>query len=84
MADKGLGSRNADGRRILDFSETYDLAITNTFFKKWELHLVKYESCGCSTQIDYWLAQRADLKAVMDAKVIPSDHVYLPSLVAGT
>lgn len=30
---QGLGVRNDDGIRILDFAAVHDLAVTNTFFK---------------------------------------------------
>lgn len=69
----GFGSRNEDGERILTWAEAHDLAITNTFFRKRESHLITYESGGRKTQIDYWLLKRTDLKLAMDCKVIPSD-----------
>jgi Reverse transcriptase (RNA-dependent DNA polymerase)/Endonuclease/Exonuclease/phosphatase family len=72
---QGYGNRNDDGCRVLDFAEAHDLAIANTFFKKRLSHLVTYASGGRTTQIDYWLIQRRNLKLVSNAKVIPSDNI---------
>lgn len=72
---QGFGDQNDDGRRTLDCAMAHDLAIANTYFKKRQTHLITYVSGGTSTQIDYWMLRRRDLKLVQDAKVIPSDNI---------
>ena len=40
----GYGTRNQEGMRILDLCADTDLAVTNTFFRKRNSHLVTYNS----------------------------------------
>ncbi|XDV43670.1 hypothetical protein PO909_012111 [Leuciscus waleckii] len=72
---RGHGTRNDDGRRILDCAEAHDLQYANTFFKKRPTHLATYNSGGITTQIDYWMLRRRDLKLTLDTKGIPSDNI---------
>ncbi|XP_046972435.1 uncharacterized protein LOC124539180 [Vanessa cardui] len=51
----GFGNRNADGEALLQAACAFDLAITNTWFKKKEEHLITYKSGHHATQIDYFL-----------------------------
>lgn len=69
----GYGTRNDDGRRILDFAEATDLIIANTFFQKRTSHLITYTSRPNTSQIDFILLRKRDFPAVVDTKVIPSD-----------
>ena len=71
----GYSERNAEGERIVDFAVSRDMAIANTFFTKRQEHLVTYRSGGRSSQIDYMMYKRKDLREVKDSKVIPGDHV---------
>ena len=71
----GYDERNAEGERIVDFAVSSDMVLTNTFFTKRREHLATYKSCGRSSQIDYLLYRRKDLREVKDCKVIPGDHV---------
>ena len=71
----GYDERNAEGERIVDFAVSSDMVLTNTFFTKRREHLVTYKSGGRSSQIDYLLYRRKDLREVKDCKVIPGDHV---------
>ena len=47
-----------------------DLAIVNTYFKKKEKHRMTYKSGGKSTQVDYVMCRRRDLKEMCDCKVM--------------
>lgn len=69
----GFGACNIDGERILEFANTHDLAITNTFFSKRVSHLATYYSGNAMSQIDFVLVRKRDLKLVQDAKVVPSE-----------
>ncbi|XP_064097620.1 uncharacterized protein LOC135209016 [Macrobrachium nipponense] len=60
----GYDERNAEGERIVDFAVS-----------KQQEHLVTYKSGGRSSQIDYLMYKRKDLREVKDCKVIPGDHV---------
>ena len=41
-----FGRANAEGRRVLDFAVSFDLAIANTFLRKREEHYITYKSGG--------------------------------------
>ena len=69
---KGCGQRN---REILESMESLDLALVNTFFNKNEEHLITYKSGGNSSQIDFIMTRRADLKEMRDCKVILGEEV---------
>ena len=72
---KGYGQRNREGKNILESTESLDLALVNTFFNKTEEHLNNYKSGGNSSQIDFIMTRRADLKEMRDCKVIPGEEV---------
>ena len=59
---KGYGQRNREGEKILEIMESLDFALVNTFFNKNEEHLITYKSGGNSSQIDFIMTRRADLK----------------------
>nr|XP_026484140.1 craniofacial development protein 2-like [Vanessa tameamea] len=69
----GLGNRNADGEALLHATCAFDLAITNTWFKKKEEHLITYKSGHHATQIDYFLVWRRSLCCVKNCKVLPGE-----------
>lgn len=69
---RSFGIRNKCGHMAVDFAETFDMAVVNTFFRKQDTHLITYTSGGHNIQVDSWLTRRSDLKFVTDAKVIPS------------
>ena len=71
----GYDERNAEGERIVDLAVSSYMALANTFFTKRQEHLVTYKSGGRSSQIDYLLYRRKDLREIKDCKVIPGDHV---------
>ena len=52
-----------------------DLAIVNTYFKKKDEHRVTYKSGGKSTQVDYVMCRRRNLKEMCDCKVILNECV---------
>ena len=47
-----------------------DLAIVNTYFKKKDEHRVTYKSGEKSTQVDYVMCRRRNLKEMCDCKLI--------------
>lgn len=70
---RGYGLRNEGGTEILEIAQAFDLAIGNTYFKKRQEHLITYKSGSRTTQIDFFLVNRAHLKYVQNVKVIPSE-----------
>ena len=75
MGRCGAGSRNKEGSMVMDFGKRMDLAIVNTYFKKKDEHRVTYKSGGKSTQVDYVMCRRRNLKEMCDCKVILNECV---------
>nr|GEW91938.1 craniofacial development protein 2-like [Tanacetum cinerariifolium] len=40
----GFGTRNEEGRTVLNFTAAHDLVVANTFFKKRDVHLVTFQN----------------------------------------
>ncbi|XP_071687270.1 uncharacterized protein [Rutidosis leptorrhynchoides] len=68
----GFGVRNEEGRSILEFAIAHDLFVANSFFKKRDAQLATYHSGGHSTQIDFFLLRKGDLRTCKDCKVLPT------------
>ena len=75
MERYGAGTRNKEGSMVVDFGKRMDLAIVNTYFKKKDEHRVTYKSGGKSTQVDYVMCRRRNLKEMCDCKVILNECV---------
>ena len=71
----GVGDRNEEGERVIDFAVAFDLALVNTFFEKRQNRLVTYKSGGRESQIDFLLYRRDYLKEVRNCKVINGECV---------
>ena len=63
------GTRNAEGKRLLEFAVSCDLAIGNTCFEEQSNHII-----ASLSQIDYVLFQKNLRKHVSDVKVIPDEE----------
>ena len=70
----GFGTRNVEGKKVLEFVLANDLVVGNTCFIKRESHLVSFNSGTNRTQIDYILYRKSFRKAVKDVKVIPDEE----------
>ncbi|XP_071704004.1 uncharacterized protein [Rutidosis leptorrhynchoides] len=66
----GYGVRNEEGRSILEFAVAHDLVVANSFFRETEAQLATFHSGGHSTQIDYLLLRKGDLKACRDCRAL--------------
>ena len=64
MGRYGAGTRNKERSMVVDFGKTMYLAIVNIYFKKKDKHRVTYKSGGKSTQVDYVMCRRRNLKDV--------------------
>ena len=75
MGRYGAGIRNKEGSMVVDFAKRMDLAIVNTYFKKKDEHRVTYKSGEKSTQVDYLMCRRRDLKEMCSCKVMVNECV---------
>ena len=69
------GTRNKERSMVVDFGKRMDLAIVNIYFKKKDEHRMMYKSGGKSTQVDYVMCRRRNLKEMCDCKVILNECV---------
>jgi len=75
MGRHGVGIRNDDGDRIVDWATAGGMALVNTYFMKLEQQKITYKSGNNNTQIDYIACRRQQLKDVLDCKVLPGESV---------
>ncbi|XP_051793709.1 uncharacterized protein LOC127530597 [Acanthochromis polyacanthus] len=75
MGRFGIQERNAEGQMVVDFAKRMEMAVVNTFFQKRQEHRVTYKSGGRSTQVDYILCRRCNLKEISDCKVVAGESV---------
>ncbi|KAK3573842.1 hypothetical protein QTP86_032881 [Hemibagrus guttatus] len=75
MGKFGVKERNLEGQMVVDFAKRMDMAVVNTYFQKMEEHRVTYKSGGRSTQVDYILCRRGNLKEISDCKVVVGESV---------
>ena len=75
MGRYGAETRNKEGSMVVNFGKRMDLTIVNTYFKKKDKHRVTYKSGGKSTQVDYVMCKRRNLKEMCNCKVILNECV---------
>ncbi|KAK3568690.1 hypothetical protein QTP86_013449 [Hemibagrus guttatus] len=75
MGKFGVKERNLEGQMLVDFAKRMDMAVVNTYFQKREEHRLTYKSGGRSTQVDYILCRRGNLKEISDCKVVVGESV---------
>ncbi|KAK3519851.1 hypothetical protein QTP70_006681 [Hemibagrus guttatus] len=75
MGKFGVKERNLEGQMVVDFAKRMDMGVINTYFQKREEHRVTYKSGGRSTQVDYILCRRGNLKEISDCKVVVGESV---------
>ena len=71
----GLGERNEEGDRVVEFANTFDLVIANTWFTKTRNQLITFKSGNRESQIDYILTNRRHLKYMINCKTIPGEAI---------
>jgi hypothetical protein len=62
--------RNKEGERLLEFADSREMVILNTWFDKDEEEKVSYESGGCRSVIDYFLVPKYEKMRVTDVKAV--------------
>jgi len=70
----GYGARNADGSRILEFTDGLNQVICNTLFTEQESKLVTYVAGSVKSTVDYISVQHWDKAKVRNIKVIPNEE----------
>ena len=75
MGRYGAGTRNREGSMVVKFAKRMDLEIVNTYFKNKDEHRVTYKSGEKSTQVDYVMCRRRNLKEMCDCKIIVNEFV---------
>ena len=71
----GWGTRNREGKGLLEFDVSCNLVIRNTCFKKRPNHLITFTSGEEKNQIDYVLLRKTFRKHVRDVEVIPGEEI---------
>ncbi|KAK3545113.1 hypothetical protein QTP70_000833 [Hemibagrus guttatus] len=66
MGKFGVKERNLEGQMVVDFAKRMDMGVVNTYFQKREEHRVTYKSGVRSTQVDYILCRRGNLKEIKE------------------
>ena len=69
------GDLNREGRSILEMAQRRELVVCNTWYRKKEEHIITYSSGGRSSQIDYILVNKKEMKNLKNCKVIPGSDV---------
>ena len=59
----------------MDFAKRMDSAVVNTYFKKKDKHRMTYKNGGKSTQIDYVMCRRRNLKEMCDCNEMVNECV---------
>ena len=75
MGRYSAGIRNKEGSMVVDFGKRMDLVIVDTYFKKKNEHRMMYKSGRKSTQVDYVMCRRRNLKEMCNCKVIVNECV---------
>ena len=75
LGAEGWGSRNEEGRKLLDFCKRNGLVVGNSWFRKKESHKVTWYSSDLTKKslVDYMLYDWEMKRSVRDIKVIPSE-----------
>ena len=71
----GYGERNAEGEMILEFCQSFELTIGNTWFTREENRLQTYTSGEGRSIIDYIIVKGEDRKMLKNVKAIAGEEV---------
>ena len=71
----GFGTRNREGRELIELVMKNWLAVKGTFFKKRENHKISYRSGQHEIEIGLLEVRREQMWRVRDCKIITAEHV---------
>ena len=66
----GIGKRNVEGRRLLEFCDEKGLCMANTWFEKKEQRKITYSMGRNETEINFVLVSKNNRKYLKDMKAI--------------
>jgi len=72
----GWREQNKDGERLLEFADSFDVVIRNTFSRKDAEKLTTYKFGGNVTVIDHVLIRKDLMKNLQDIKVNPGEECF--------
>ena len=71
----GCGTRNRDGRELVEMLRRNGLAVAGTFFQKKESHIITYRSGRHKTELDLQVVRQQQLRRVKDCKALAGEYV---------
>ena len=71
----GWGTRNREGRELVEMLSRNGLAVAGTFFQKKESHKITYRSGRHNTELDLLVVRQQQLRRVKDCKSLPGEYV---------
>ena len=71
----GWGTRNREGRELVEMLRRNGLVVAGTFFQKKESHKITYRSGRHKTQLDILVVQQQQLRRVKDCKALAGEYV---------
>ena len=75
MGRFGWGTRNREGRELVEMLRRNGLAVAGTFFLKKESHKITYRSGRHKTQLDLLVVRQQQLGRVKDCKAFAGEYV---------
>jgi len=70
---QGYGVRNSEGNRLLEFADSREMIVANTWFGKGDVEKVSYESGGCRSVLDYFLVPKEERLRVIDVRAVDGE-----------
>ena len=71
----GWGTRNREGRELVEMLRRNGLAVAGTFFQKKECHKITYSSGRHKTELDLLVVRQQQLRRVKDCKALAGEYV---------
>ena len=70
----GCGTRNREGRELVEMLRRNGLAAADTFFQKKESHTITYRSGQHKTELDLLVVRQQQLMMVKDCKTLTGEY----------
>ena len=71
----GWGTRNGEGRELVEMLRRNGLAVAGTFFQKKESHKITYRSGRHKPELDLLVVRQQQLRRVKDCKALAGEYV---------
>ena len=71
----GWGTRNREGRELVEMLRRNGLVVAGTFFQKKESHKITYRSGRHKTELDLLVVRQQQLRRVKDCKALAREYV---------